>query len=166
MGESAMAEGPITVALEDHYTRTWTMLREAIQSFPEDTWLQCDNPRMLPARIGYHLLKGAERYAFQGTAEQYAASERTFDLDWEEAPPEQFPTKAQLLEHFRTMEEQTLAWLHAYGDEGLANDKPVFPWTGRNALAQALYHLRHLQHHMAELNSELIRRGLPRGDWK
>ena len=54
----------------------------------------------------------------------------------------------------------------ARGDAGLVNSKPTFAWTGSSVLAQALYHLRHLQHHMAELNSELIRRGLPQGEWK
>ena len=160
-----MSDTVITDALVDHFKRTWAMLAEAVRNFPEESWDSGDDPRMLPRRIGYHVLLSAERYTWQGSGDDYVPNRR-FRLDWDAAPLEDLPAKKELLKHFGAMEAKTVGWLRAHGDTGLTTTEPTFPWTGRCALAQALYLLRHLQHHQAELNVELRRRGLPAAEWK
>lgn len=160
-----MSEIAVTDALADHFKRTWAMLREAIERFPEETWLDGEDQRMLPPRIAYHILMSADRYTWAGPANDYL-SQRKFQLDWERSALESLPSRRETLGHFQAMESRTLDWLDAHGDEGLTTAQPTFPWTGANALAQSLYLLRHLQHHLAELNVELRRRGIYCGGWR
>ena len=160
-----MTKTPVTDALLDHFQRTWAMLRDAVVAFPEDAWLDVKKPDRVPARIGYHILLSSERYTWQGSAGDYLPNRR-YSLNWETVPLVDLPDKIQLLEHFNAMEVTTLNWLRSHGDAGLTAGKPTFPWTGSCILAQALYLLRHLQHHLAEFNVELRRIGLATADWK
>lgn len=161
-----MSETAITDALADHFRRTWGMVRQAVQNFPEEGWRTSQEPRMLPARIGYHILMSAERYTWPWPADQFTPERRRFGLNWEAAQPYELPDKEAVLGHLDSMETETLEWLRTEGDAGLIADPPTFPWTGGCALGQALYLLRHLQHHLAELNVGLRRRGLPAAEWK
>lgn len=160
-----MSETPVMDSLKDHLARTWGMLREAIGNFPEETWSDSEDQRMSPARIGYHILMGAERYCWRRSADDYVAKRR-FNLNWETAPAEELPSKSEMLEYFQAAEAMAIDWLDGYGETGLIDSEPIWPWTGDCALGQAIYELRHLQHHLAELNLELRRRGLRRVAWQ
>jgi hypothetical protein len=39
------------------------------------------------------------------------------------------------------------------------------PWTGGTRLDRAIYSLRHSQHHLGQINAELRRKGVSRGEW-
>lgn len=104
----------ITDSLVDHFERTWAMLREAIENFPEESWGEAEDQRMLPARIGYHILLSTERYTWGGTADDFLPNRR-FRLDWEAARPEDLPAKTELLDHFESMEAGTLEWVRGHG---------------------------------------------------
>ena len=160
-----MSRTAVTDSLADHFKRAWGMVTRAVENFPEEEWLQGEARRMPPARIGYHLLQSTERYTWPGPAGDYE-SNRQFRLDWEDSPAGNLPTKAELLQHFECMKAKTLDWVRDHGDAGLTEGKPTWPWTGTNMLGQALYLLRHLQHHLGALNVELRRRGLPAAQWQ
>jgi hypothetical protein len=85
---------------------------------------------------------------------------------WMKAPAQEFPTKKDAIRHLEAARAKTLAWIQHFAPGGLVSEQPLWPWTGNCVLAQGLYHLRHLQHHLAELAVELRRRGLPAVDWK
>ena len=51
-------------------------------------------------------------------------------------------------------------------DEGLLADEPLYPHAGTKVLGRALYPLRHTQHHLGELHSELRRRDIARPQWQ
>ena len=152
-------------ALTDHFTRTWDMLLEAVGQFPEKEWYESQDDRMQPARIAYHILMGTDRYTWLGPADDYI-TKRQFNLDWIKTPAEQFPCRKEVMAHLEEAKARTLKWVQHFGAEGLLHEKPLWPWTGSSALAQGLYHLRHLQHHLAELTVELRRRGLQGVDWQ
>lgn len=160
-----MTDTPVTDALVDHFQRVCAMLQSAFETFPDQAWCDEAEDCRAPSRIAYHILLSSERYTWQGLADEYIPKRR-FSLNWETTPLAQLPTKAEFLQHFRTMAEEILNWLRSHGDTGLASSKPTFPWTGSCMLGQALYLLRHLQHHLGELNTELRRKGLPAGDWR
>lgn len=160
-----MTDTKVADSLTDHFTRTWDMLLEAASHFPEKNWYESQDERMQPARIVYHILMGTDRYTWLGAADDYA-SKRQFSLDWMKAPVQEFPCQKDALKHLEDAKAKTLAWIQHFGPSGLVSDKPLWPWTGSCVLAQGLYHLRHVQHHLAELNVELRQRGLPDVEWK
>jgi hypothetical protein len=77
------------------------------------------------------------------------------------ASAREFPCPEDAIKHLEEAKAKTLGWIRRLGSSGLLTEKPLWPWTGSYALSQGLYHLRHLQHHLAELAVELRRRGLP-----
>jgi hypothetical protein len=156
---------PIVESLADHFSRTWDMMIDAADRFPEKGWYDSSDDRMQPARIAYHVLKGFERYTWLGTADEFF-SQRRFSLDWINAAASEFPGQRETVQLLQEAKAKTLEWIRHYGAEGLTAPKPLWPWTGSCVLAQGLYHLRHIQHHVAELNVELRRRGLTIVDWK
>ena len=160
-----MADNIVTDALADHFQRVCKMLGKCVESFTDEAWLSCEEGSLPPARICYHVLGGSERYTWQGPTDEFA-SKRRFRLDWEEAPLAGLPSRTDLLELLGEMETTILAWLRGHGYAGLTGDAPTWPWTGKRAIGQALYLLRHLQHHAGELNRELRRRGLAAVEWE
>ena len=155
----------VATSLTDHFTRAWDMILEAARYFPEKEWYESPDERMQPARIVYHVLMGSDRYTWLKPADDHL-SKRQFSLDWMKAPVQEFPSKEDAIVHLEQAKAKTLAWIQHFGPNGLVTAKPLWPWTGSCVLAQGLYHLRHLQHHLAELAVELRRRGLPAVDWK
>lgn len=160
-----MAESSIADALIDHFNRAWDMIVEAVGCFPDSEWHQAHEERMVPVRIAYHVLLDTERYTWTCDPDDYLAG-RKFNLNWEQTPVEDLPTRDECVEHLESMKVRTVDWLRQLGDEGLTTSPPTWPWTGARAVGQALYQLRHLQHHIADLNVELRRRNLPMVAWK
>jgi len=160
-----MAENTVTDGLVDHFQRVCKMLGEAVEGFTDEAWLSSEEGSLPPARIGYHILGGSERYTWPGTTDEFT-SKRRIGLDWEKAPLTDLPGRAETVEDFHTMEARCIQWLREHGDAGLTGKAPTWPWTGKRVLGQALYLLRHLQHHAGELNKELRRRDLPAVEWE
>lgn len=159
-----MTDDAASNALLDEFARAWDMVLAAVRSFPDETWRTGSEERFQPARLAYHLLLAANRYTWLGAADDYMANRR-FTLNWAEAPVDAFPGRESALELLERAKADTIAWIESQG-AGLVGEKAMWPWTGESALAQGIYHLRHLQHHMAELNMELRRRGLQPIAWR
>ena len=90
-------------------------------------------------------------------------------FEWEDATPEQFPTREQVLEYMNEMQTRVEAWLKGMKDSDLLSPDTSFdspPRMGGSVLGRAMYLLRHSQHHLGELNGELRRRELPRAEWR
>lgn len=155
----------VVASLTEQFTRAWDMLLEAADNVPDDQWDQAPDQRVSPTRIVYHVLTAAERYTWLGPADDYTV-QREFGLNWIEVPARELLDKPEALRHITAFKAKTLAWIQHFGPDGLVSDAPLWPWTGSCALAQGLYHLRHLQHHLAELSIELRRRGHTPATWR
>lgn len=160
LGEDACAK-----ALADQFGRSWEMVLEAVRAFPEEEWRVAEEDRYQPARIVHHLLFAADRYTWSGAADAYAPK-RAPAFDWAKSPVESLPDRETALRQVEQAKADSLAWVEGLGSSGLVGEKAMWAWTGESALAQGIYHLRHLQHHMAELNVELRRRGLATVKWR
>ena len=160
------AQKQLERSLEDHANRAFGMILCAAKGFSEAEWFKASSERMTPARIVHHILQTTERYTWLGKPAEYAGENKgQFPLDWEDTPTSRdFLGRDAACEHLEQARLATLEWIAQSGD-GLLTGKPIWPWTGGTKLAQFLYLLRHLQHHMAELNAELHRRSLPVVDW-
>jgi hypothetical protein len=154
----------LVAALKDQYRRQWATLRDLVGHVPEAEWTAGDFPPLVPARLVSHLLSGTETYARSTTYEVFRATQR-YTLDWQGCPAGDLPSPAGALQEITAMEHQVVRWLEELGDQGLRDEEKGFPWTGDTKMSRALYLLRHTQNHIGEANSELRRRGLPRGAW-
>jgi len=150
--------------LKDQFQRQWKTLHDLVSDLPDEQWRAGDIVHLVPARLTYHILAGTEVYA-RSTSYQEYKSRQIFTLDWEVALLEELPTRKKTLMHIEDRQKATSAWLESLGDEGLVESNQGFEWTGSRKIGRVVYLLRHTQNHIGELNSELRRRGLPRGKW-
>jgi hypothetical protein len=67
------------------------------------------------------------------------------------------------LSDIRSAVQQRLTTLN---DAALLEPETVHPWTGATRIGKMIYNLRHIQHHLGEVNAELIRRGIEGVGWK
>ena len=143
------------------------MILQAAKRFSDAEWFKASSERMTPARIVYHIVQSTERYTWYGKPGEYGGeSKGQFPLDWEDTlDSRDFLKRDAACEHVEKARRATLEWIKQSEDD-LLTGKPIWPWTGGSKLAQFLYLLRHLQHHMAELNAELQRRSLPIVEWQ
>jgi len=153
----------IADAVAEQFTRTWHVLRAQIDLFPEEKWRRGIDDYLIPSRLAYHLIEAAEFFSGE-TPDGFAWGAR-FGVDWEGARPDQLPTRTQTLGYLDEVEGRVDEWLQSMDDSVMLSGHP-FPWTGDTVLQRAMYLLRHNQHHIAELNLELRRRGLPSADWR
>jgi DinB family protein len=159
----------MTVAqvVSGQFTGVWDMVRRAIDQIPHAQWRSGERVAgkapVIPARTVYHAIEAAEFYAEQ-TPDTFPWGHR-FGVDWEAATPDQLPTAAQARAYLDEVQSRVEAWLSGLDDAALLAPDNLFPWTGGTVLDRALYMLRHTQHHVGEINTELYRRGLPRVKW-
>ena len=151
--------------MRDHHARAWHIVADASRNITDRYWCEGDNKRLVPARVGYHLLMAGERYTWQRSADDYL-TQRRYGMDWLELPLEQLPLLSDYLVAMEAMAEETDQWLRDAGDEGLLRTPSVWPWCGTTLLGQALYLLRHTQYHVGDLNCELRRLGLATAKWQ
>ena len=154
----------IVLELKEQFQRQWKTLNELVAGLPDDQWRTGEHVHLVPARLIYHILSGVEVYARSSSYEEYR-SHQVFTLDWDSASAEDLPSRQNTIECLKDMEAIVSGWLDSLGDEGLLANNEGFEWTGTTKIGRAVYLLRHTQNHIGELNSELRRRGLPRGKW-
>lgn len=155
-----MSEGPVVEALVRQFARAWGMLREAIDNCPEDQWRVAHRESLIPARLALHVVESVDFH----TGESPEAFDRHTGANWETSPVGDLSTRSQLVDDLDKTRAETESRLRKLGDDGLTGPDAshgYFP----SALDHALYTMRHLQHHIGELNAELKRRGLPPGKW-
>jgi hypothetical protein len=90
----------------------------------------------------------------------------TLGRRWAEAPIEEFPDPDEMVAFLGRVEEQTEAWLRGLSLEDLLAPQDAHGHTGANRLERAVYLIRHIQHHVGELNAECVRRDIPRPKWR
>ena len=151
--------------LVEQFNRAWDMVIQAVERLSDANWTADDDGRYTPARVAYHLLKAAERYTYVGDPEEYLKQQR-FNKDWVEALIAELPSRDQCPADLRAMKSRTAAWLGEGGKDGLTGSPAKWPWVGKTLLGQAVYFLRHTQHHQAELNAALKRLGRQPVKWK
>jgi hypothetical protein len=160
-----MAEMTLTGALAAQYGRAWFMLRDGVRKVPEDQWKVAEPTRLAPARLALHAVAPAVLYCEQTEADTKPWGRELGRL-WADAPIEEFPSQAELLEWLDEVEPAIDAWLRGLDEARLLAPQDEFKHTGACLLERIVYTLRHIQHHVGELNAECVRRDVPRPDWR
>ncbi|GAB4446226.1 MAG: hypothetical protein Kow00120_16360 [Anaerolineae bacterium] len=155
--------GKIGDALANQYARTWRELREAVEHCTDAAWKGGDHPVFIPVRLACHLVETVDYYT-QDRPEGFQWGAAWGGADCEKDDLGLLPDRAALLAYADTVRTRVDAWLRGASDDELLGEN-TFRWTGDTPMERMIYTIRHSQHHIAEINEELTRRGLPPGDW-
>jgi len=152
-------------AVAAQFDRAWDMFRGAVRAFPETEWRKGEPDRLAPARLALHVIAPA---VFYGEANSHDTSGRAKRLGraWADAPLDELPDQKETLAWLDRIEPPVRRWLCDLGDDDALAPQEEFRHTGANRLERAVYLLRHIQHHVGEMNAECCRRGIPRPKWK
>ena len=157
-----MPAATIGEVLARQYDRVWGTLRDAISQLSDEQWRASECAWLAPVRQAYHLVETAEFYGGE-TSKGYKFG--SLGGNWEESPAAELPAQQQVLELIDRVQPRLRRWLTECSDSDFLAEETDFQWTGGTRLDRALYSLRHSQHHLGQINTELRRRGLPRGKW-
>lgn len=162
-----MSAHPIVESLADHFTRTWGMLRGAIEALPENEWRTGDVEQFVPDRQALHIIETADFYSGEWSSDNFPWGTR-FDCDWEGSAAKDLPGQRDIVTYLDEAKAKVEAWLERRGDDGLLGEPQDtrFPWTGKCELGRALYLVRHSHHHLGKIHAELRRRGIKRPEWR
>ena len=155
----------IVDALVDSYHRTCEMWMEEVTNIPDAEWRRGDINYLVPARHLCHMIEVGYFYFSGQTADEFEWG-KIFDGDWESSDPSSLPDKAAAIKMLSEFSDFIKGKLNDLNEEKLAAEETKCTWTGPTMLHKLLYLLRHCQHHVGELHSELRRRGIDRAQWK
>ena len=162
-----MSANGIVASVTDHLTRTFDMLREAIEALPDEEWRVADEDDLIPARQALHIVESSAFYSGEWTGKKFPTGER-LDCNWEFSAADELPGRQDVLTYLDEARAKVEAWLTKRGDDGLLREPQDkrFPWTGACELGRALYLIRHTHHHLGKIHNELRRRGDDRPEWR
>lgn len=152
---------PLLSSVMDHFERECKMLAEMIQNIPDEQWMAGER---MPAKHVMHIVVGAEVFVNDIPLEQWDASEwlgveARPGGPWNLAGDEVW-SKPVALGKLAEMRKRVAASLSRLDDAALLEPESVQPWTGAIRLGKLLYELRHIQHHLGAISTELKRAGV------
>jgi len=144
----------IAATLSAQFDCVWATFRDALSHLDEEQFVTGDIEWLMPRNLAYHIVETADFYSSDCEPESFSWGHITAK------------NKEQMLAYTQQIEAKVKQWLHQHSDEQFFQPQTICQWTGATLLDRAIYALRHTQHHTAQINSELRRRGLPRGEWQ
>jgi uncharacterized damage-inducible protein DinB len=153
----------IGAVFAEQFERMLSQLAEAVQTFPEDQWRVAEARSLIPARLAYHAVEACDLMARE-TPEGFVRGGR-FGVSHRDATPEQLPDQAGMVAYIDEVKERACAWATAKSDADYMKEESV-GFRQPTALARCAYNLRHTQHHVGQLISELRRRGITPPKWR
>lgn len=153
----------IGAVFAEQFEKMLSAISEAAQTFPEEQWRVAEARSLIPARLAYHALESFDFMARE-TAEGFVRGGR-FGVLFREATPEQLPSQADIVAYAQELQERACAWAAAKSDADYLKEEAA-GFRQPTALARCAYNLRHTQHHVGQLTSELRRRGITPPRWR
>jgi len=157
----ALEANPQAEVMADQFMRALGMLRRAIKAFPAQEWRTGDTPYQRPAGLAVHVLESTDDYTALNTAQ--SAERGDLGVDWGVADSSKLPSQEKVLAFLDDVERHVAEFL---AEADLSAAEEMFRWTGSTLLSRAIYTVRHLQHHLAEMCYELHCRGIQAPDWQ
>jgi hypothetical protein len=141
------------------------MWEDLIHSIPDDEWRKGDIDYLIPARHLMHVAVADDVFSKDTPVDQYDSLQWFGVGEWE-TPPQDLPTKEQALIKLAEIRANVEQRLTTLDDATLLEPEQVHSWTGQTRIGKLLYNLRHIQHHLGEVNAKMIRRGMAGVGWK
>ena len=155
----------LATSLKDQWTRTWSMWEDMIQNIPDEEWARGDIDYLIPARHLIHITVGEDVFSGDTPLDQSDETKWFGVTAWDTAPSE-LPDKEVALGKLAIFKSTVEARLSQLTDEDLLEPEKAHPWTGQTRMSKMLFSLRHTQHHLGEVNAELISRGIDGVRWR
>ena len=155
----------LVLSFMDQWARTWQMWEEMIQCIPDDEWTRGDIDYLVPARHLIHAAVGDDVFSADTPFDQYDNLQWFGVGEWGTSPDE-LPSKEAALNKLADIRSTVEQRLTKLDDTVLLEPETAHPWTGATRVGKLIYNLRHIQHHLGEVNAELIRRGIEGVGWK
>jgi hypothetical protein len=149
----------------DQWARTWQMWEEMIRSIPDDEWTKGDIDYLVPARHLIHAAIADDVFSADTPFDQYD-NLKWFGVGEWGTSPDVLPSKEAALDKLADIRSTVEKRLSKLNDAALLEPETTHPWTGPTRLSKLIYNLRHIQHHLGEVNAELMRRGIEGVGWK
>ena len=155
----------LVASIKDQWARTWSMWEEMIQSIPDEEWVRGEIDYLIPARHLIHVTVGEDFFSAD-TPLNESDQTRWFGVPAWETAASDLPGKEAALSKLAVFKSTVESRLSRLTDEALLAPEQIHPWTGQTRLSKILFSLRHTQHHLGEINAELIRRGMKGIKWQ
>lgn len=153
----------ISSGLLSQFSRTWKMLRKAIENCPDEYWYGSDKDWNF-SRTVYHIIETQEFY-FRDSPEGMVWGKLLGDVDNKDLPADAvYPAKGILIGYLEDMEKKTTTHLKNITFDELL-EKDGFKWFS-SVFEKYLYLLRHNAHHLGELGRMLREWDCKRMKWQ
>jgi len=156
----------IAASLRAQFGKVCDTIRSVVETYSEADWTR-RKKGCLPAQQVYHAIGGIDMYCGPGDFrwdDRFLAPDGRFD--WQ-ADPTDPPSPQEMLDYLARMQRHVDTWLAGLSDARiLERREPSGRHSGRCILDRFVYLLRHTQHHLGMLESDMIRRGLKLPEWK
>jgi hypothetical protein len=152
-------------SVKEQWARTWSMWEEMIHSIPDEEWTSGEIDYLIPARHLVHVTVGEDVFSADTPLDDSDEAKWFGVTAWETAASN-LPDKEVALGKLAVFRSTVEARLSQLTDEALLEPEQAHPWTGQTRMSKLLFSLRHTQHHLGEVNAELIRRGIKGIRWQ
>jgi hypothetical protein len=134
------------------------MLEDFLRKVPDDKWYTGCDEYLIPVRITYHMLASFEWLTTKLPFEEHLKARR-FGMNWQ-GPVEGMPSREEVLAAIPWLRELVAGWIADWAKYEPGSEEY------RVHLEDALYWMRHIQHHMGELSvlSRLLQFDAP--EWR
>ena len=155
----------LVASVKEQWARTWSMWKEMIHRIPAEEWASGEVDYLIPARHLIHVTVGEDVFSADTPLDESDESKWFGVTAWETAVSD-LPSKETALGRLAAFRSTVEARLSQFTDEDLLKPEQLHPWTGQTRMSKLLFSLRHTQHHLGEVNAELIRRGIAGIRWQ
>jgi len=167
-------DNPLINALYAQFFRTYRMWKEELSKIPSRDWHKSTDDYLHPTRQLIHMLQAIDCYTSKKDAFAYNWNQffshcqetiTPFEREWIEKV-ENLPGKKESLEMLELWWKKFFEYLTTLSDQDLAKPNKIHRHTGHTLFEKLIYILRHTQHHLGEINTDLRLRNLKRVDWR
>lgn len=153
----------LIAVLRNEYGAALQMLTQALETCPADLWdlRQDEFPLWQQA---FHALWYADLY-LSFAPEPFENTLGSGEIAGFKLTPEEPLSRPEMVAYATHVRAKAEALLERVTDEELAGPNERLHWTGPTLAHRLAYNVRHVQHHIGEINSFLTRHGAKGPDW-
>jgi uncharacterized damage-inducible protein DinB len=154
-----------TEAIRRQFELTWDMLDEVYDRCPEKLWRKEKIKPYSIARLMYHTVWWTQRYCRQ-KKKAVELDPFNFGYEGDGVSIERFPDIAGMRAYSDRVRKRIVKWLDSMEDRELEEWDRGFRHTGRTMGERLIYSLKHINHHLGQMNLLLRQNRIEAGEWK
>ena len=153
-------------AIARQYRLSWDMLDEIMAQCSDAVWRLEVPPPISIGRSMFHTLQSTQRYCRTNSKQRVEMDPFDFGGHELKVAMKDFPSIDQVREYSFEVRERVIKWLSGLSEKDLNSESKSFRWTGHTAGERLLYTLKHINHHIGQMNLILRQQGIETVEWK